>query len=169
MPRLDYSAGQVGEATRLVLKPGHLALQLPEGEAPIVTSVPAALTEYKISGADKLIVPATQDFAYDGINDRFYFSRAGAVNVPFNVAISQSYSQNASAAEITVRLRKNGTDLSGVYAKRTIGNANTVGTISIQGHFGLSDNDYLELVVYSTKTGDFNAWAFSASIIEEAQ
>lgn len=167
MANLSFTTAQIDEALRLVIQPGRLTLQLPEGSAPIVTSVPATGTEYKISGAAQLSLEHAVDFAFDGGNDRFYFNRVGAVAVPFRVMLTQSFSQNAASAEVTVRLRVNGTAVNGIYAKRTVGNANTVGVIAVQGHLPLSENDYLELVVESTKTGDFNAWGFQADLRED--
>jgi hypothetical protein len=169
--RISYTTPQLDDAIRVVRKPGHLALQLPESEAPIVTSVPIVATEYKVGGADKLIAPAMQDFTYISGPDHFAYIKAGAVDVPFNMILTQSFSQTIQQpnAELSVRLRKNGTSIIGVYSKRTIRTSDTIGVIAISGHFTLSTNDYLELVVQSDTIGNFNAWAFSASLIEEIQ
>ena len=166
---LTYTGAQIEEAVRLVLTPGHLAAQLEEVSSPIVTTYGTANQETLLEGVDSLTLVAAQDFSFDVPNNRFFYSKSGATDVPFNVKASLSFSQGAAAAEVIVRATKNGTAIAGVYFQRTISNASTVGVGYLAGHFTLSENDYVEITVESTKTGDFSSWSFSTEIIEEAQ
>jgi hypothetical protein len=166
--KLPYTFNQISQAMRLILAPGHLALQLPENGA-IVTDIAIAGIEYKVGGAAQLLTPTVQDFAYAAGPDHFYYDKVGVVDAPFNITITQSFSQTIGQpnAELILRLRKNGTPIPGIFTRRTIRTSDTVGVISLEGHLTLSTNDYLELTVESDKVGNFNAWAFAASLLEE--
>lgn len=169
MGQLTQTFDEVQEALRLQLEPAHLAFQLPESESPIVTPITSASTPTKALGADQVLLIDNRDFTYDVANDRFYFSRAGAVDVPFVINNPFCFSQNASTAEVIARVNVSGSPVDGVYIKRTIGNANTVGSVTIGGHISLSENDYIELMIESDKTGDFNMWSLEFDMIEGAE
>ena len=165
---LTYTGPQIDEAVRLVLSPARLAAHLPESGAPSVTPIGATGTPIKVIGGAATVLDHADEFSYDAGNDRFLFSRVGAVDVPFHFTSIESFAQNAAAAEVTLRLYKTGVAVSGIYVKRTISNANTIGVIGLSGHLEMSDGDYLELFVQSTKTGDFNSWSFNSDLIESA-
>lgn len=164
-----FTKAEVDNSIRLTLEPSHLSLKLPESASPIITSIAVAGTRYKIGGADQLEFPVIRDFSYDVGNDRFFFDKPGAVDVLFHFSMSQSFSQNAAAAEVITRLEANGVPISGLFVRRTIGNANTKGVISIEGHFRISHLDYLTLTIESDKVGDFSAWSFMADLKEEGE
>jgi hypothetical protein len=164
-----YNTTQRDEAIRLILTPGHLAAQLDETNSPIVTAYTIANVPTNLQGVAQITLMASQDFTFDEGNSRFYYSRPGATNVPFNVKASLSFSQNASAAEVIVRATINGVAAPGVYFRRTVGNNNVVGVGYLAGHFTLSENDYVEISFESDKTGTVNSWGFSTEIVEEAQ
>jgi hypothetical protein len=165
-----YNQAQVDNAVRLSLTPGHLAAQLAEVSSPISTAYGTADESIPLEGAEDLTLVVATDFGFDSGNSRFFYSKAGAVDTTFNLIASLSFSQDIPTpdAEVILRATKNGTPISGVFAQRTIRTANTVGVIALSGHLVLSENDYVEIYVESTKTGTFNAWSFATSIIEEA-
>jgi hypothetical protein len=167
---LTYTAAQIDEAVRLTLTPGHLAAQLYEVSSPIATPYTTADTSIPLAGADSLELIVAQDFGFDEGNTRFFYDKSGAVDTTFNLIASLSFSQDIQNpdAEVILRATKNGTPIEGIYTQRTIRTANTVGVIALSGHLTLSDTDYVEIYVESTKTGTFNAWSFATSIIEEA-
>jgi hypothetical protein len=129
--------------------------------------MPDLNTPTKLLGGSGIILTHAHEFSYDVPGDHFVFDRPGAVDVPFVFSSSQSFSQDASVAVLTVRLHINGVAIPGVYVKRTISNANTIGVVGMSGHFTLSDGDYLELWAESTKTGDFDAWSFNSELKED--
>ena len=167
--QLTYTTEQVENAVRLTIEPGHLAAQLPETNSPIVTAYTVADSPTNLTGVAQLTLVAAQDFTFDAGNTRFYYSKSGATNVAFNVKASLSFSQAAASAEVIVRATKNGIAIDGVYFRRTIGNASTIGVGYLAGHFTLSENDYIEISVESNKSGDFSSWSFSTEIVEEGQ
>jgi hypothetical protein len=167
---LTYTGAQIDEATRLMLSPARLAAHLPEAGAPAVTPIGTADTPTKVIGGAATVLDHAEEFSYNVGGDYFEFSRVGAVDVPFHFTSVESFAQDIGQpdAEITLRLYKNGVALSGIYVKRTIRTANTVGVISLAGHLEMSDGDYLELWVESTRTGDFNSWSFNSDLVESA-
>jgi hypothetical protein len=167
--QLTYTTEEVEESIRLTLEPGHLAAQLPETNSPIITAYTVVNVPTNLQGVASLTLTDSQDFTFDVGNNRFYYSKAGATNVPFNIIASLSFSQNAANAEIYIRATKNGVAIDGIYFQRTIATANTIGVGSLSGHFTLTENDYIEISVESDKTGNFNSWSFATSIKEEAQ
>jgi hypothetical protein len=166
---VTYSATEINNALRIILMPSHLGAQLPEASSPIVTAYAISGTESNVVGAASLVVTDSQDFTFDGGNLRFFYSKSGAVDVPFALVSSFSFSQNASAAEVTIRATKNGTALEGIFFLRTISNANTIGAATLTGHFTMSEGDYLQVSAESDKAGDFSFWSFQTDIVEEGQ
>jgi hypothetical protein len=131
-----------------------------------VTPIGSTGTPIKVIGGAATVLDHANEFTYDVGNDYFVFDRVGAVDVPFYFTSVESFAQNAAASEITLRLYKSGVAVSGIYVKRTISNANTIGVIGLAGHLTMSEGDYLELWVEATKTGDFNSWSFSSDLVE---
>jgi hypothetical protein len=166
---LSVTAAQIEEAVRLSLTPSHLGAQLPESASPIVTPYPTANTPVVLGGVDQLALTDGQDFTFDVGNNRFFYSKSGAVDVPFNVMAVLSFSQSAANAELFLRATKNGVALEGIYFQRTISTSNVVGVGTLAGHFTLSENDYIEITVESDKTGNVNSWSFATDIKEEGQ
>ncbi|MHC5062165.1 MAG: hypothetical protein ACYTFK_13965 [Planctomycetota bacterium] len=167
--QLTYTTAEVEEAVRLTLEPGHLAAQLPETNSPIVTVYTVVNQPTNLQGVASITLTDSQDFTFDTTNSRFFYSKAGATNIPFKLTASLSIAQNAANAEITVRATKNSTAISGVYFKRTISTSNVIGVGGLNGHFTLTEGDYVEISVESDKVGNFNSWSFATDIIEEAQ
>ena len=162
-----YDQEQVDNAVRLVLTPGHLAAQLAEASAPLVTAV-TATTPTNLQGVEDLTLTGSQDFSFDVGNNRFFYSKSGASGVAFSLVASISYSSSVGA-DITLRATKNGTAIDGIYSVDTLKNINDNGSMVLAGHFDLAENDYIEIYVESSATGNFFVEAFSTSIREEAQ
>jgi hypothetical protein len=166
---LTYTAAQIEEAVRLSLTPGHLAAQLYEVDEPITTEV-VADTPIKVGGADLITLTDFQDFDFDGGNERFFYDKVGAVDVPFSLNASMSFSLSVVPNSlVTVRAYKNGSPIEGIYVQRSIQGTAAVGVISLTGHFTLSNTDYLEIWVESTQTATFSAHSFATDISEEGQ
>ena len=154
-------------ALRLILEPAHLAAQLEEASAPITTAV-VLNTPKNLEGVEDLTLTDSQDFSFDVGNNRFYFSRSGASGITFVLVASISYSSSVGA-DIVLRATKNGTAIPGIYSVDTLKNLNDNGAMVLSGHFDLNENDYIEIYVESSATGNFSVQSFSTSIKEEAQ
>jgi len=168
---LTNTTAEVQEAVRLSLTPAHLAAQLSESVSPIETPYTVADATNNLVGVSNLTIMVARDFTFDVAATNFYFSRAGATNVSFNLTASISFSQAASGsdAQITLRAMKNGAPIDGVFIKRTQRTSSTIGVAIMSGHFLLAENDVIEISVESNKTGSFWAQSFATSIIEEYQ
>jgi hypothetical protein len=162
-----YNQEEVDNAVRLMLTPAHLAAQLAEASAPIVTAV-TATTPTNLQGVEDLTLTGSQDFSFDVGNNRFFYSSSGATAVPFSLVASVSYSASVGA-DITLRATKNGTAIPEIYSVDTLKNLNDNGSMVLAGHFDLAENDYIEISVESSATGNFFVESFSTSIKEEGQ
>ena len=167
--QLTYTTAEVENAVRLTLTPGHLAAQLDVTNSPISTSYGSIGATNNLEGVTSLTTHTAQDFTFDVAATNFYYSLAGAVDVPFVLTASISFSQNASNAELEIFAMKNGSPIDGIYIQRTLGTASQKGVAIISGHFTLSENDTLELAVRSNKSGDFIIYSFATDILEENQ
>jgi len=166
---MAYTQTQFEESIRLTLTGACLKAQLDETDEPIVTDLLLADTEYNIEGVDVLQLKSLQDFSFDVGNNRFYFSRSGAVDVPFSLVATLSFQFEQPNAALILRVTKNGTALTDLYTKLSTGVAAKNNEASMTGAFTLSENNYIELSVESDTVGEFSATSFSTAIQEQAQ